>query len=460
MEDTHSLKKLVEQIAAEVLEVEHHALRLDKSFLASGEDSLAAIDFMVKCRSHGIEVNISDVIRSSTLFELINQHVRICAGRGLSVKEEQSISDQDIASLSNDCFLPGASWRIIDLPPEASYTAAKIKCVLEELLSRHPVLQSRLTVGTDGDVHFRVPEDLTTSFFFRDCASMRFNEFDAEVRRGLQSISTLNGPVFGAVLRANEVTGWSIALICHECLIDSRSWIIIAEELKSRLDAISPPRNSEIQFLHWIRNERAKTTQQSVMALVQSSSGHPQTQLEEDDHQQHPISNGRHIDIVLSSSTNESLVNKHLHQKIKTLPSDLILGAVLLAAHEIGWDIVQMHTKFDGRPQLREFSDAVGCFDVIAEIRSQSREGQHLLDFLRTTLDKVSESLTSASKQTSDAQAGFRDMICSKSSHKHVFLDCTGSLGVTSLIQEAPTTRSLSNQSLSLRTCLDVFTAR
>ncbi|RYP26284.1 hypothetical protein DL766_006777 [Monosporascus sp. MC13-8B] len=97
--DENALHATMRGGLASALNLTPEQLRLDRSFLAQGGDSLSAIQFMARCLAQGVQANIADILKHDTLPQLLSELVVRMSTSSLPTQSRRTASVGHVDSI-------------------------------------------------------------------------------------------------------------------------------------------------------------------------------------------------------------------------------------------------------------------------------------------------------------------------------------------------------------------------
>ncbi|KAH8695213.1 hypothetical protein BGW36DRAFT_429095 [Talaromyces proteolyticus] len=259
-------ERTLRDVFSRALKTSAHNLPLDKSFIALGGDSLAAMRVVSECKRAGYAIDIRDLLTSKGITEL--------AGRVEHSKQSETSFPLSMAQqLCLGCFYSGDEdeedkmqanhcTQSLLLRLDNAVSTAQVKAALGTIVNRHAMLRARFFEANDGTVmtYRQTTSPLTEGLYrYKDHLiehSEQIEGIAATARRAVE----LSGPVFSADLISGSGKQL-LLLMAHNAVVDSTSWSIIVQDLQMCLSlADGPLPDSEtprpVSFQTWVELER------------------------------------------------------------------------------------------------------------------------------------------------------------------------------------------------------------
>lgn len=296
-----SQRQFLEHLVADVLELEPDRVKLDRSFLALGGDSLRAIDFMSRCMEENIEVDIADILTCETVSGLIDHALRKIPQRATNALEpspvqvhreletvqkriETELGTDDCSrygqveriapcSSAQDNFIAGSltnpglySCRFrLDLSPLPSHDAIlsmeKITLCWKQLVSRHPVLrttflESETSPGSFDQIVWAMPRlDTIKSASSANAGSMTIAFGRAQPERSCEIGHQV-------VLTETGDGGLSLEFNISHALVDGQSAEVLVRDLFSAYTDTLPSEPA-LAYADWVVSQTRESVDEA-----------------------------------------------------------------------------------------------------------------------------------------------------------------------------------------------------
>ncbi|KAL2845907.1 hypothetical protein BJY01DRAFT_247421 [Aspergillus pseudoustus] len=394
----------IREICAEVLRRPVGKIKLNRSFVAQGGDSLLAIKLMARCAEAGYTITIHDMLQAASLRELCQSAKR--EGGSDPSGPPTSLSALDGPAKSADIPtlpLTGAqrlyasvgAWDSKLFQVEREIAESTLFTALKSLVSHHPILGAkivpengtdrvRLTNG-DGREYFAYrTTELATGPENGDKEWARLGHMDGQDAEGKETSRSL----FGAVVFVQQGTCLAryIRLDLHRAIADATSWDILHHDLQRALlgNALGEgPSNDD--FGTWVRSRTG--TDAGIHTVESEGGGVDYTNGNENGHAVEGGSGALELAVVETDAMIlERLGDKAIHEVLRTEPEDFVIAALSLAlssAFKPSSDSLTFNTITSDRPWagLGAPLTVVGCFDTVTthHIRRGQEAGIELL---------------------------------------------------------------------------------
>ncbi|GKZ51628.1 nonribosomal peptide synthase, partial [Aspergillus brasiliensis] len=270
--DLPEIERTLRDIFAHALNTPAQNLPLDKSFIALGGDSLAAMRVIAQCKRVGLSVAITDMMKSKGIKDLA---ARLEKSSGLKPKQDALDASFPLSRAQQLCLGDGKTanhlTQSILLNLDATVSAARVKAALEAIVTRHSMLRARFgEVEEAGTVSLRqtVASEIEGSYRFQHHRIERPEDI-ATIASTADAVS-LSGPVFSAhLITGNEKQ--LLLLRAHSAVVDAVSWRIIIRQLQTCLSlADGPLLGDEVQepvsFQNWVDIEKESSGVEHAVA--------------------------------------------------------------------------------------------------------------------------------------------------------------------------------------------------
>ncbi|KAJ0414842.1 hypothetical protein BJY00DRAFT_318414 [Aspergillus carlsbadensis] len=448
-----AIEQDIREICAEVLRRPVGKIKLNRSFVAQGGDSLLAIKLMARCAEAGYTITIHDMLQATSLKELCQSAKR--EGGGDQSGSLASPSPLDGPAKSADTAvlpLTGAqklytsvgAWDSKLFGVEGEIAESTLFTALKSLVSSHPILEAKITTESETKETKLTRGGGTESFEFRtaemtkelerlDTGWMETGYKDGQDAEGKQPSKSL----FGAVVfvQAGTCRARYLRIDLHRAIVDTTSWDILQHNLQNALlGKVLEEGQSNDAFGAWIQSQTGST--ETEINSVNYTNGHGRGGEEG-----HTLEEGRDaVDLAVletDAMVLERLQDPAIHAVLRTQPEDFVIAGLTLAltaAYKPSADGMAFNAIVDERPRAGPDAAlrAVGCFDVITTRRIH-REQATALDLLR---------------RVKDVRLGFSLGLSDVSQAYHVLLD------LRKLERTAGTTESTGLQELHQGTVL------
>ncbi|KAF5137722.1 Nonribosomal peptide synthetase 8 [Metarhizium anisopliae] len=390
----------IQKMLCQVLNLQ--TVRLDRSFLSLGGDSITAMQLRAKCRTEKIELSTQHILRAKSISQMALlakstsetalAHPEILdSSFGLTPIQQMYFDIESNAEMSHhfhQSFLLRVTRRIGTL---------QMARAIEKLVGQHSLLRARFSQEENNQWTQRITGDVADSHRFSMHQLARREQMMPLIQASQGAINIREGPVFCAALfhiDSNDDVGDSrqlLFLCAHHLVIDLVSWRHILRDLEQLLDSgrLSSPKPPSFQTWATMQAEYAKELlPQDVMPL----------QIPPADfgfwgmlNQPNVFEDQLETAFSLDEETTDKLFGVS-NEALQTEPVDIILSALIDSFHRVFTDR-QTPTIFSeghGRESLAPESDAaeiVGWFTTLNPLHVPVMKEQDELKILAHTKD-------------------------------------------------------------------------
>ncbi|EFY90995.1 peptide synthetase [Metarhizium acridum CQMa 102] len=360
------MEEKFQKILSQVLNLQ--TVRLDRSFLSLGGDSITAMQLRAKCRTEKIELSTQHILRSKSISQMALlakstsettlAHPEILdSSFGLAPIQQMYFDIESKAEVSHhfhQSFLLRVSRRIGTL---------QMARAIEKLVGQHSLLRARFSQGENNQWTQRITGDVADSHHFGMHQLTRREQMMPLIEASQRAINIREGPVFSAALfnigdnDAVEDSYQLLFLCAHHLVIDLVSWRNILRDLEELLDSgrLSSPKPPSFQTWAKTQAEYArKLIPRDVMPL----------QIPPADfgfwgmlNQANIFQDRLDTTFSLDEETTEKLFGVS-NEALQTEPVDIILSALIDSFHRV----------FTGRPTPTIFSEGHGRESLAPEL--------------------------------------------------------------------------------------------
>ena len=381
-----AVEEEIRGICAQVLGRPIARVRVKKSFLSQGGDSLLAIKLMAHCREAGYTISIRDILQSASIVELCRraEHRDASSPSGDSDAGTSDVATSDGASANGvtgseaDMALRTPLTTVQRIHLAARATRVKvfrffrptekraIHDALRLILNRHPILSAYQTKSAGQDHELDLSEEGQGSPIFEtrdlkpDCEAS-----DAELLEAMGNmVDRMPNPAFAAIAftAGDASVAHQVGLAASRAIMDEISWDILLDDLDFILSGnqSGPPLEKRSSLRASSESKRTADGQSSPIEGKENLMREP-----EDD---------------IDPRTTELLFDEATHAVLRTEPRDFLMAAMHLAIQTTpNWDSgqLQYRTIVNGRGESNraDSARAIGCFDHSAASIIDNRTG-------------------------------------------------------------------------------------
>ena len=255
------LESQIREVYAAILNLPIAQIRLSRSFLSLGGDSITAMQVMSRCRAAGIAITVKDLLRSRSISE-----VALCAGlagESIHSKEESFDFHFDLSPIQRMYFdlAPDSNDDTIDTHFNQSFflrltrtvSETDLKVAIETVVSQHSMLRARFDLNPHGKWVQRVLADVAGAFYFA-AHNVGTEQDAAPIMAATQaSLNIRKGPVFAVNLFQTTDEGQLLLLVAHHLIVDLVSWRTILRDLEEVLTTGALKIDKPLPFQNWLR---------------------------------------------------------------------------------------------------------------------------------------------------------------------------------------------------------------
>ncbi|KAL3466107.1 hypothetical protein BJX64DRAFT_284685 [Aspergillus heterothallicus] len=427
--NNEAIEQDIREICAEVLRRPVGKVKLNRSFVAQGGDSLLAIKLMARCAEAGYTITIHDMLQATSLRELCQSAKRIGGSDSLGPSIPPSVLDGPAKSAESAALpLTGAqrlyasigAWDSKLFQLRGEITESTVSSALRTLVSHHPILEAKI-VSENGTNEMKLTNGDGTEFFTYRTAEIKM-DLEAWKETGYKDGQDVEGKepsqsLFGAVVFVQEGTCLAryLRLDLHRAIVDAASWDILLRDLQSSL--LAKPLEvgkSGDAFGVWVQSQTSTVT--SPDTVESDLNGH--TIGEDKRHVVEKDFTAINLAVLETDAmVLERLSAGEINKILRTESEDFVVAALSLAlagSYKPSTDVLVFSAITSDRSRAGPgASEAVGCFDTITTRRVQSDQ-QTGLELLRRVKD-TRLGFTSDSSNLSHAQQTY-----------HILLDLEG----------------------------------
>ncbi|KAL4995138.1 hypothetical protein BDV10DRAFT_188336 [Aspergillus recurvatus] len=410
--NNESIEQDIREICAEVLRRPVGKIKLDKSFVAQGGDSLLAIKLMARCGEAGYTVTINDMLQATSIRKLC-QSVKLAEASSAPGKSSAPPVLDGPAKPAEMRATPltGAqrlyastkAWDARVFQLEGGIAEPTVYVALELLVSRHPILRANIAALEDNGL--KLTYNVATEPF-----TPRRIEIPPISTQGEQEYLSAKGEadeareggLFAATVFVqqgqDQGNGTRLArylrLDLHRAIVDVSSWDILQRDLDHAL--LGKPfanGNPEALFDSWASSLKQTDFEFEPLAPVRSTNGQPSTNGTERQNTHRQDGNGDLADIAVLETDATGMVkleDEAIHSVLRTQPEDFVIAALFIALNALArlekglsFGIISNGRRSAG-PEL---AATVGCFDILTRRSVEREEEESGLGFLRRVKD-------------------------------------------------------------------------
>ncbi|KAL2825063.1 hypothetical protein BDW59DRAFT_162009 [Aspergillus cavernicola] len=400
--NNEAVEQDIREICAEVLRRPVGKIKLDRSFVALGGDSLLAIKLMARCGEAGYTITINDMLQATSIRQLC-QSVKRAEGNSAPLPSTSpSVLDGPERSAelptipltdAQKLYRSVNAWDVRLFRLEDEIAESTLSTALKSLVSHHPILRAKITAEGGNNALEPTNAGATDSFAYRATEILtNLVQFEREWMENKDfGRDAEEKSVFAAVVFVQQGKCRYLRLDLQRAIVDATSWVILQRDLEHAIRGNSLEKGTlEGSFGSWAQSQTGAGFESET-----STSGQLETNGHDggDDY----AGSGRTYGVDLAVLETEAAIlgkldDSAIHAVLRTQPDDFIIAALFIALAGIQRpvnDPLTLGTIASDR--LRAGSDTlsntVGCFDTITR-RIVTREQEDTgVGFLRRIKD-------------------------------------------------------------------------
>ena len=275
-EEATALQSQIREIYAIVLNLPITQIRLSRSFLSLGGDSITAMQVMSRCRAAGIAITVKDLLRSKSIDEL-----SACAGlarKSVYSREELFETEFELSPVQRMYFdlAPKDNSSTRDMHFNQSFflrmtktiSENDLKAALETVVAHHSMLRARFGQNSTGRWMQRVLKEAAGAYTFA-VHNVPSQQDAAPIMSATQkSLDIQEGPVFAVNLFQTGSEGNLLFLVAHHVMIDLVSWRTILRDLEEALTTGNISAEMPMPFQNWLQLQAEYEAQRSDLSTA------------------------------------------------------------------------------------------------------------------------------------------------------------------------------------------------
>jgi aryl carrier-like protein len=404
------VEKDIREICAEVLRRPVGKIKLDKSFIAQGGDSLLAIKLMARCGEAGYTITINDMLQATSIRDLC-QSVKLAEGSSAPGKHSSGpvldgpAQPAEIRTTplteAQKFYASTKAWDVKVFQLEGGIAESTLYAALKLLVSHHPILRANFTTLENNDLRLTY-NDTTEAFAHRrfEIPTISAQAEQEYLTVGWEADRKREDGLFAATIfvQQDRDHGTCLArylrLDLHRAIVDVSSWDILQRDLDHALLGKPLARgNPETSFDSWAWTRNQGHSKFESSTPVESTNGELNTNGKE---RQNGHQNDGKIDLAdvaileTVAAGLAKLEDEGIHSVLRTQTEDFIIAALYIALkgvtrseETLSFGIIS-NSRHSGGPEL---SATVGCFDNIIRRSVEREEEDGGLGFLRKVKD-------------------------------------------------------------------------
>ncbi|KAI1507176.1 hypothetical protein Ptr86124_013894, partial [Pyrenophora tritici-repentis] len=247
-------EKAMQQLWAQVLNIDADSIGLDDSFFRLGGDSITAMQVSSTARSLQISVTTADILEQKTISRLAHRMSRNHFSSNLVMEDpvNRHFSLTPIQELylrlestGSACFDQSFFLELSSLTNLESLRAA-----FKTLVRRHSMLRALFSQTAGGRWQQHISDRGSASFTVDYVRCIDSKDVSEAIRQSRDGLDVQNGPVLAAVL-CDQGQRQLLFIAIHHLVIDLVSWRVLLEELEDLLLSRKLPAVPAVPFQAW-----------------------------------------------------------------------------------------------------------------------------------------------------------------------------------------------------------------
>ncbi|KAF2475447.1 acetyl-CoA synthetase-like protein [Lindgomyces ingoldianus] len=257
---------LLQTLWAKVLSLPIEQIKLNKSWLSLGGDSITAMQLLARCRKEGINLTLNQVLRSKSISQLAESvgylhssadHPAEQTDKSFDLSPIQHMYFQSIGDERNVHFNQSFTLRL-----SRKLDSASLKMALGAIVKCHTMLRARFFKNEIGIWHQTITAYSENAYGFKSHDVPSFSRIPELVSSTQKTIDIVNGPVFIVDLFNIPSEDQILFLAAHHLVIDVVSWRTIIGDLEECLNTRSfDSLQSAFSFQVWLEKQKEDALQ-------------------------------------------------------------------------------------------------------------------------------------------------------------------------------------------------------
>ncbi|EFQ97050.1 hypothetical protein MGYG_00094 [Nannizzia gypsea CBS 118893] len=389
--------KILREIWASVLNLDIKDVKLNKSFMSLGGDSITAMGVMSRCRKANIELSLHDVLRSKSIV-----HLASYVGHRVSGPQKEEVVDE-LFGLSpiQQLYFRSSHAQDGDARFNQSFTlrvtkptdARTLKLAIEAIVDKHSMLRARF-VHDGNNWRQKITKDINASYRYRNHDNAKKYEVSRFIKDAQMCLNIEQGPILAAELLNIQHGGQFIFMTAHHACVDMVSWRIILQDLEEFIEAKSLAIDKPLSFQSWCSAQTAHLKTLDTSSLLPFDVKPSNLSYWGMEGRQNTYHDAEYETFQLDKVTS-TLALGDSHKAFQTEPIDLFLTAIVHSFARVFPDreVPTLYNEGHGRDSWQggpDLSRTVGWFTSIspATIPVEMQNGKDdVLDTLKRAKD-------------------------------------------------------------------------
>ena len=415
------LKRQLQTVLAEVLNLPLEKIGLNRSFLSMGGDSITAMQVVSRCRTrHGISILVRDVLQARSVAQLTLKATVPKTAEALPPSDPNlatlEASQFDLSPIQQLYFDSMAARGLqaedenrfnqsICLVTQRRIDTGELERAAEVVVQHHAMLRARFQKTGQGVWKQRVETSVKGSFRLGIHRVQTRDDAEAIISSAQRHLDLEDGPVFSIDCIDVAVDSRQLLfLTAHHLVVDPTSWRIIVDDLddliqQQKRSGIVTKRSKSTSFQRW--TQLLSQRSQEEQSGLSPAKAHPIETIET------PVTDWAYWGMtrennVFGDCTRESLVLEEgdtalllsENQPLRTEPIEVLLAALFHSFHQ-AFPSRPTPTVFNEEHSRELWADSidlsgtVGWLTTLAPIHVPVADdnGDGLIDVLRRTKD-------------------------------------------------------------------------
>jgi amino acid adenylation domain-containing protein/non-ribosomal peptide synthase protein (TIGR01720 family) len=259
-EDTASaaseVQKRIMETISHTLGLQVEKIRLNRSFISHGGDSITAMQMSARSRSEGIFLRVQDIIKSRTIGQLASTARLATENEALISTADPSDTVFNLSPIQQ--FFVEMSGHPSSRFNQSSFVRVRemvnqdlVRRSIESLVRRHSMLRARIVRHEEQWAQI-VSQDISSSFCFHHHRIPRRKVADI-MRSSQLSLDVERGPVLRVDLVQTDEGNQLLYMVAHHLVVDLVSWRIILQEIEHFLTRKATPSVGPLPFQAWLK---------------------------------------------------------------------------------------------------------------------------------------------------------------------------------------------------------------
>lgn len=385
-------------IWSHVLNMPPNQVRLDRSFLSLGGDSITAMTCVGQAKRRGIGLTVQEILRSKSL-----QQLAICAKAVNNPTNHHEVVDApfELSPIQQLHFQvrgegQGHFNQSFFLRLTRKTLEKDLRHAIETLVGRHSMLRARFTQRTtNGEWEQCVTQELASSYHFGVHKIYNKEQVKPTVASSQACLDAVHGPLIAVDLFDIDGEEQLVSLIGHHLVIDLVSWRVILEDLEEILldpKAAATTAEASLPFQTWchLQTEQCQSLVAEKILPMENVPGADFAYwgMEGKANTYGDVAcEGFEIDAAATS-----LVLTECHDSLRTEIVDVLLSALLHSFGQIFTDrcVPAVYNEGHGREPFDSTIDitrTVGWFTVIYPVFASISASDELVDTVKRVKD-------------------------------------------------------------------------